>query len=96
MKVTHPGPGSLMAEVTADPAGTDVAFYRVYVKKKSCNIPPGTRPLRCELTGLEEGNNQFLVAEGCYSDNVCGYGTYVYIDTLPKGTFYLPNLCNFP
>ncbi len=84
-----------MIEVTADPAGTDVAFYRVQISQKSCSVPAGTVPLRCEITGLEEGKNHFVVARACYADNVCGYGAYMYIDTLPKGTFLLLNLAYF-
>ncbi len=77
-----------MTELAVDPADNDIAFYRVYIESKSCSVPVGTYPVRCEITGLEEGKNHFVVARECYNDGVCGYGAYVYVDTLPKGTFF--------
>ncbi len=85
LKVTHTGPGSIMTEFTADPAGNDVAFYRVYISSKSCSVPAGNVPLRCEITGLEEGKNHYLQAKACYSDNVCGYSAAQYVDAFPRG-----------
>ncbi len=85
--MTLPGPGSIMTEFAVDTADNDIAFYRVNVESNSCRVPVGTAPVRCEITGLEEGMNHFVVARECYADGVCGYGAYVYVDTLPKGNF---------
>ncbi len=87
VKITQTGPGSIMTELTVDPADNDIAYYGVFVADKKCTIPVGTVPTRCEITGLEEGKNHYVVARECYSDDVCGYGGYQYVDTLPKGTF---------
>ncbi len=77
-----------MTELAVDPADNEIAFYRVNIESKSCRVPVGTVPVRCEITGLEEGKNYFVVARECYADGKGGYGAYTYVDTLPKGTFF--------
>ncbi len=86
MKVTHTGPGSMMTEFTADSAGNDVDYYQVWISSKSCKVSAGTVPLRCEITGLEEGKNHYVQAKACYTGHVCGYSTAQYVETYPRGT----------
>ncbi len=85
-----------MTELAIDTAENDIVTYRVYISSKSCRVPVGTVPVRCEVTGLEEGKNHFVVARECFADGECGYGAHQYVDTLPRGTFFLPILSHFP
>ncbi len=95
MKVTPTGPGSIMTELTPHPEDNDVDSYRIHISEKSCRVRAGAVPVRCEITGLEDGTRHFLVARECFADGACGFGVYQYVNTLPRGTFFLPILSHF-